>query len=174
MRHLDLSGTKVRDLSPLAGSAVRGLELDGTPFTNLLQLAALPLEKLDLSGTDIRDISPLGELPLQVLYLNDTDVSDLGPLRFMLLGDRLELANTQVRDISVLRGKPLRVLRLDDCMQLRDVAPLADCRELEELYIRHIPRDIAFLRELPKLREINGKPAAEFWREYDARQAAQE
>ena len=87
--------------------------------------------------------------------------------------ERLYLDGTPIKDISVLRGKPLKFLYLMRCAQLRDLSPLEDCRDLEELSLPPNHGDIEFLRQLPRLKKLGydwpPPPAADFWREYDAR-----
>jgi hypothetical protein len=52
-----------------------------------------------------------------------------------------------VRDLTPLQGMPLTWLNLRNC-----------------------PADPAPVRRIKTLKTITGKPAEEFWREYDARQ----
>jgi hypothetical protein len=90
-------------------------------------------------------------MPLEILYCNDTPVADLAPLQGMKL-TTLGLKGTKVTDLSVLRGMPLKIL---------------SCNFQAE-------RDAAILRSITTLEQINGKSAAAFWKEVDAKPAAQE
>jgi Leucine-rich repeat (LRR) protein len=170
---VNLSRTKVSlDLSPITNAPIRALRLDTTPFTNVAQIAALQIDDLNLIDTPVADLSALSRLRLIYLSLDETRVVDLRPLEFMPL-ERLGLAGTPIKDISVLRGKHLKVLYLARCAQLRDLSPLGDCRDLEELSLPLNHGDIEFLRQLPRLKNLGydspPPPAADFWREYDAR-----
>ena len=66
------------DLAP----QVTNLDLRGTRVSDLTPLAALTsLQRLDLGGTRVSDVTPLAALAsLQSLYLAGTRVSDLTPL----------------------------------------------------------------------------------------------
>jgi hypothetical protein len=87
-------------------------------------------------------------MPLQTLYCGQTKVRDLTPLKGMKL-TLLNLDLTQISDLSPLAGMPLK-----------------------ELQIRPFPAgpDAEILRSITTLEQINGKPAAEFWREVSAAQ----
>ena len=81
---LNLGGTTVSDLSPLADlTALQTLKLSGTAVRNLSSLAALTtLQTLWLNNTAVSDLSPLAPLTaLQTLRLNDTAVRDLSPVQ---------------------------------------------------------------------------------------------
>jgi hypothetical protein len=82
---LDLSGTGVTDLGPLAG------------FSGL--------ERLDLSSTGVTDLGPLAELSdLEWLDLSNTGVTDLGPLAKLSVLEDLFLRNFVLDDDVVLGG----------------------------------------------------------------------
>ena len=102
--------------------------------------------------TRVADLSPLQGMPLEELHLNGTPAGDLTPLR----------------------GMPLRTLELPD--NSRDLTPLADCRQLECVTVRSQCPGIELLRSLPNLKQIGPDmsqllPAAEFWKQYDAKKA---
>jgi hypothetical protein len=81
--NLDLSGTDLRDLSPLVGlAALRALSCSETQVIDLAPLAGLTaLEVLGCSGTRVSDISPLAGLTsLARLDLRRTEVWDFSPL----------------------------------------------------------------------------------------------
>ena len=105
---LDLSGTKIADLAPLAGMPLGELNLLGcgeiADFAPLRELRSLT--SLELGRTRIGDLSPLRGLPLVELRLASTRVSDISPLRGMPLKE-LVLWNTHVTDFSPLAGMPL-------------------------------------------------------------------
>lgn len=101
----DLGGTRVSDLTPLAGQALRKLDLRGTDVTDLSPVASHPIEELYVEATPITDIGPVAEMPLSIAYFSQTDVSD----------------------ISALAGKSFRELNLVDT-NVVDLKPLADCQ----------------------------------------------
>jgi Leucine-rich repeat (LRR) protein len=107
IRLLDLSGTGVRDLGPLAAlTGLQGLYLNSTAVTDLGPLAALTaLRSLDLDGTGVKDLGPLAALTeLQELDLDNTRVTNLGPLAALRGLIILYLANTGVTDLGPLEG----------------------------------------------------------------------
>ena len=125
----------------------------------LTPLTGLRLEQLSLSGCrTLRDLAPLRGMPLQTLNLSRTAVADLEPLV----------------------ESPLRELNLEGCANLGDLKPLMKIATLESLLLPMQSKDIEFLRSLPSLQRIDTvwgtatgvvKPAAVFWKEYDAKKA---
>ena len=69
-------------------------------------------------------------------------------------------------DITVLQGMPLKRLRLD-VTKVTDISVLKGM-PLEDLILPERATDIEFLRKIPTLQRINEKPAAQFWKEFDA------
>ena len=78
-------------------------------------------------------------------------MADLSPLKGMKL-EELHCDRTKVTDLSVLRGMPPKVLICDFKAE----------------------RDAALLRSIKTLERINDKPAAEFWKEVDAKAGAKQ
>jgi hypothetical protein len=171
LRVLWLGGTSITD----AGLAVlkdcknlTGLDLTGTSITDD-GLAVLKdcknLKWLSCEQTAVSDLSPLRGIALEALNIAFTRVTDLAPLRGMPL-QRLSL--TGVTDLSPLRGMPLQALDLRS-------TPLSDPTPLQGLPLKEIvcdfepKRDAEKLRSLRSLEKINGKPAAEFWKEVDGK-----
>ena len=183
---LDLSETKVTDLTPLAGAplavlnatgaseltsiaALRGMSLSELHLarTKVADLSPLrdmrTLEKLHLKAAPVSDLSPLQGLRLRFVDLADCPVSDLGPLRGAPV-EEIVLANTRVADLSPLAGMPLRSLEL--CY-----APVIDFRPLAGLPLEvgnfegNRLNDLAVLRGMP-LRELS------LWHCVDARNYA--
>ena len=84
---LFLNGTKVRDITALAG--LRNLE------------------QLYLGRTQVQDISALaGLVSLKELYLNDSQVKDISPLAALVTLEHLSLSGIRVHGISALAGLP--------------------------------------------------------------------
>ncbi len=151
-------------------------------IANLDPLAGLPVSELTAHGNPITELGPLRGLPLRTLSLDGLPVSDLAPLKDLPLR-KLTLSNTGVTDLSPLRDLKLVTLVLDRNTQKIDLAPLAGMTTLEDLVLPENPQNLELLRKL-NLKFISSKwggvtakgstnPAAEFWKSYDAEQAAQ-
>ncbi len=171
---LDLSDTKVTDLSPLAGaplaaldlseckeltdlSALRGfvlLELNvrGTRVADLTPLREMhSLEKLELSDSKVADLAALSALRLKSLNFRNCPVSDLTPIRMMRL-EEIILRDTRVADLSPLLGMPIKSIDLAFAPVL-DFSPLAQL-PLEKCYLQsNRITDLAVLRGRP-LKEL--------------------
>lgn len=139
------AGNNLADLSPLKGMKLKHLSFAFTQVADLSPLESMPLETLGIITSPVVDLSPLRGASLINLACFDTFVKDLSPLRGMPI-DFLEVHLNQVTDHSPLRGMPLAHLR---------------CDFLPE-------RDGDDLRSIKTLRNINGKPAVEFWKAVDA------
>jgi formylglycine-generating enzyme required for sulfatase activity/serine/threonine protein kinase/tetratricopeptide (TPR) repeat protein len=144
-----------------------------SPIRALTGLRFLSLE-LDVGDKRYKgkfsDLSPLRDLPLVTLRFNSANVSDLSLLKDLPLKD-LFCAGSGVRDLSPLRGKPLNIL---DCKQTRvndndvigqNLEVLYTLKDLEIIFIDVTPKNEETLRSLKRLKSINGKPAADFWKE---------
>jgi len=108
----------------------------------------MPLQTLICSDTPTVDLLPLKELPtLSIFRCNATDVSDLSPLTGKAL-HVLQCDYTKVADLTPLKGLPLTELQCDFTPE----------------------RDSEILRSITTLETINGKPAAEFWKEVEEKQ----
>jgi serine/threonine protein kinase/Leucine-rich repeat (LRR) protein len=146
---LDLSGTRIANIVPLAEMPLAALNLgncrhviDFTPLQNFRSLVELNLE-----STKITDLAPLRGLPLTDLRLSETEIFDLQPLRGMKL-KTLVLRNTRVADLSALKSMPLAYFSTAGIPAM-DYSPLAGA-PLKECYIQNSPlRDLSFLRHSP-------------------------
>jgi hypothetical protein len=152
MRDLSLSNTRVSDLSPLAGlTRLRTLRLDNTQVIDLSPLAGmLGLEALLLSKTQVSDVCPIaGMTGMKTLLLDNTQVNDLFPLAGMAGMRDLSLSNTRVSDLSPLAGLTgMRELLLDNT-QVSDLSPLAGMWGLATLWLDNTQvRDLRPLRRL--------------------------
>lgn len=136
LEDLTLSSTRVTDLSPLAGmSSLRNLTLALAPVSDLSPLASLTgLEELYLSRTNVRDLSPLAGLDgLRDLSLNRTPVTDLSPLMGLVGLRSLSINSTTVTDLTPLAGlASLRSLSLAGT-PATDIYPLGGLHQLERL-----------------------------------------
>jgi serine/threonine protein kinase len=186
---LDCRGTldrrgKIADLSPLRGLSLGVLHVEDNPVSDLSPVRGMPLRDLGLFRTQVEDLEPLRGMPLKSLGIGHTDVSDLSPLAGMAL-THLYCDGAPVSDLSPLRGMPLEVLyipltRVSDLSPLRgmslieasfDGTPVTDLSPLKGMPLKSIrcafqpERDTDILRSLKTLETINGKPAADFWKE---------
>ena len=137
---------RLADLSPLKDMKLTSLECQSTAVSDLSPLTGMPLSELHCDHTKVSDLSPLKDMKLTSLYCNNTKVSDLSPLKDMKLTS-LWCHYTPVTDLSPLRGMPLITLSCDFKPE----------------------RDAEILRSLTRLETINGKPAADFWKDVDAK-----
>ena len=140
---------------------------DITPVRALSGLKALGCEASNYHKGRLADLSPLKGMPLGHLSCGNTPVSDLSPLKGMPLTD-LNCAFTPVSDLSPLKGMKLTQLYCDHT-KVSDLSPLKGM-PLKELNCDFKPeRDAEILRSIKTLKTINDKPAAEFWKDRDAK-----
>ena len=150
-------------------------------FSGLPLPAILPFFKtrpvivtgLTLDGVDIPDLSMLQGMKLTQLSLKGCkNIPDLAPLAGMSL-QRLNLSGTAIRDLTPLANMPLVELILTDCTKLTDLTPLRETRHLETLLLPSQAREIGFLRNIKSLKYVSYRdltqPAADFWKERDAK-----
>jgi len=119
-------------------------------------------------GTRVSDLSPLKNTPVKWLYVNFSKVSDLSALKGMQLV-AICFEGTNVSDLSPLQG--MKLVHFDGvATKVSDLSPLKDM-PLTHLGCDFKPdRDTEILRSIKSLEVINGKPAAEFWKEVEERQ----
>jgi len=192
LMRLNLSGTKVGDLSALQGLPLEWLYLEGAPVFEISPLRGMPLEILNLRGTRVADLSPLAGMPLTWLDASNIPADDYSPLA----GAPLEFFMTQhspIRDLSFLEGSPIRTLALSECHEALGYAVLEGLESLNLLVLpnsfRSLPKEelaaIARLRKSPTLKSIDtaqrrgrskrgsswnietSQPADEFWKQWD-------
>ena len=82
------------------------------------------------------------------------------------------LLDSPVSTVEPLRGMSLRNLDLRECVNLSNLSPLADCKELEQLWIPVQCRDVDYLRSLPNLKILSNSDqntyVDDFWKQHDA------
>ncbi len=140
---LEVWGFQGDDLSPLQGMPLKQLICGGAKGKlDLTQLHGLPLKFLCVNDRTVEDLTPLIGMPLESLLIERTPVKDLSPLRGMKLKS-LELSGSKVDDLSVIEGMPLEQLTVN---------PLSD-------------KDRKLVHAIPTLKQINRKPAADYWKE---------
>ncbi|MBE7496559.1 MAG: protein kinase [Verrucomicrobiaceae bacterium] len=152
---LDLEGTQITDLAPLAGMPLGKLVLWNcrqiADFTLLREFRSLTY--LDLDGTQIADLSILRELPLETLHIGGTKVSDLAPLRGMKLKTLGIYGCRLVSDLSPLVGMPLSEFYAKQLANGTDFSPLKTL-PLEKCIISEASvSDLSFLASVP-LKEL--------------------
>ncbi|HTU21870.1 MAG TPA: protein kinase [Gemmataceae bacterium] len=169
LTHLWCGHTKVSSLSPLKELRLTYLYCGDTLVSDLSPLKGMPLTHLDFRGAHVSDLSPLKGMLLTYLKCIATEVSDLSPLKGMPL-EHLDCRWTKVSDLTPLKGMPLTKLECQDA-KVSDLSVLKDL-SLKGLWCDFKPeRDSAILRSIKTLETINDKPAAEFWKEVDAKAA---
>lgn len=141
----------VEDITPLAGMPIQELIIYGCPVKDLTVLKGMPLKSLRIGETNVADFSPLKGLPLTHLSLYASEVSDLAPLEGMLLEslDIQVIGSGKISDLTPLKGMKLKHLEFDEDTVIRGMN---------------------VIRSMKSLEEINGMPADEFWKKYDADQ----
>ena len=171
-----IEGSKVSDLSPIAGLAqLKALDIDSIDSPSVIHdakqlsrlvnltflalhgvedltpLAGLPkLEQLFVSHSNIRDLSPLAGLTkLEHVYLPGGDISDLTPLAGLTELEELHLHRNSISDISPIAGLT-GLNRLDlGFNAISDVSPLAGLTNLKWLSVAD--NDISDVTPLARL-----------------------
>jgi internalin A len=159
LQDLDLSGTGVKNLAPIAGlRELQSLDLSNTPVQDLSPLAQLrKLQTLILSRSAVTDVSPLkGLRALQTLVFFGADLTDLRSLAGLEGLQNLHLSELQAGDLSALAGlRCLQELGLSGTA-VRDISPLAGLYGLQHLQLQGTSvEDISPLRGLQALRHLN-------------------
>ncbi len=138
LRHLDLYGNAVTDLSPLddlIGLQMLSVAHNGIGDDAFATISLLTgLEVLSLAGNPLDDLSPLANLSgLRVLDLTSTTVEDILPLQGLSQLEGLYLGDNGIDDANALGGMPyLRWLLLTD-NAIEDISPLTVLTELDFL-----------------------------------------
>ena len=174
LRMLDCPGSapgkgQLADLSPLRNLELDYLDCNNTQVSDLSPLKNMNLTYLHCDRTRVSDLSPLKEMKLSYLDCSDTPVSDLSPLKDMKM-TQLDCEGTRVSDLSPLKDMKMTLLYCDRT-PVTDLSPLREM-PLQKLRCVFKPeRDAEILRSIKTLVTINGKPAAEFWKDVDAQLA---
>jgi len=174
--YLTIEETKVSDLTPVIGMRLREIYAGGSQISDLGPLHGMPLRVLAVQRcANVRDLSPVAGTPLVYCQISETAVSDLSPLkgcpvRTLIISktpvttidpvagipcedfDSREARN--LVDISPVRTMKLKRANLENCDALHDVSALADCPDLQEVFLPHDAKNAALLRPLVKLRKI--------------------
>jgi len=164
LRDLEINGTSVSDLSPLANSRLRHLSFRNTNVSDVTPLAKLggELWRVDGSYSKVSSIDalvacqdlislcfdgcPITEIkePFACTYLHElslagTQVSDLSAFSDCNHLERLNLRGVKLSDMSWLNSQCRETLTALDLGQTglnaQDVSWVASCRDLEELVL---------------------------------------
>ena len=159
LSELGLAGLGVHDIRPLTGLTLRRLDLSGNRISNLEPLAGTKdLLYLNLDNNRVSDISALAGLTnLRTLLLNDNAIIDIAPLAGLVLLWELELARngpiSDIRPLERLVGLWSLDLRSNE---ISDVSPLATMTGLSNLLLSgNTIADISPLAELVGLRQLH-------------------
>ena len=129
LKELDLSGTPIADLSPLAGlTRLERLNLSLTEIFDLERLAGLVnLQQLNLSWNQLNDLTALaGLIQLKELNLRGNQISDITPLANLIRIDKLYLNSNLIVDLKPLANlTQIDKLYLDSNL-IVDLKPLVD------------------------------------------------
>ena len=158
LQWLNLSETAVSDLSPISNlTDLELLFLSGTSVSDLsLLLKLTALESLFLSRTSVSDITPISRLTaLEYLHLSGTSVSDITPLSKLTKLQSLSLMYTAVSDLTPLANLT-GLYHLDlDRTQITNLSPLSNLTALESLDLSGTSvSDLSPLSKFTKLRSL--------------------
>ena len=159
VKNLDLSGTRVRNISVLSGlTSLTNLGLSETDVSDISALSGLTaLTNLDLGSTQVKNISALSGLTaLTNLDLRDTEVKDISALSGLTALTNLDLRGTKVEDISALGGLTA-LTNLDFAStQVSDISALSGLTCLKKLYLSETDvSDISALSGLTALTNLD-------------------
>ena len=149
LSELDISGTPIKDLSPLkgTGSSLNSLKAAGTSVEDITPLENAWLNHLDLSGTLVKDLTILNEMRgLSDLDISDTPVVALPEFPTIENLEALKLANTSIQELSFLdRALDLKELDISG-------TPIGDISGVTE-DLRTLKANDTPLKSLPVLRK---------------------
>lgn len=165
VRVLDLSNSRVRNLSPLHElHALDTLALNGARGIDSLEPVGhlTALRRLYLGNQPgLTDLRPLtGMVSLEKLYLGDCpDLADLSPLASLTNLEEINLLRcVSLTDLTPLAGlRRLDEISLGGCTGITDIRPLGGLSELRHLSLAGCSNleDIDTLAILPNLERVN-------------------
>lgn len=110
LSRLDLSGNRIRDITPLKGLPLMSLNLDDNRISDLSPLRNMPLRQLSMEGNPVEDGSILGELPLTHLAIGGTAIRDMSPIECLESLELLRMDAAQFKTLDFFRFRKLRVV----------------------------------------------------------------
>lgn len=133
-----VAGTRDCDRLVTNLSHAKQLDLSGTGITDLAPLADLrQLKTLVLSRNYVRDLTPLMRLnQLESLVIRGSRVGDLTPLANLTALRSIVIEDSKISDLSPLRGlRQLGTVSIAGNWEIQDLSPLAVLNELTHLNI---------------------------------------
>ena len=170
VRFLESRGIHAKQIV-IGNSGKIELDLSGSKISNLTLVVGMPLESLNLSGCPISDLGPLREMCLlRRLNVSNTVVADLSPLKGIQLHE-LRISKTRVSDLEPLRNMPLQMLSIVKT-DVRDLSPIKDM-QIERIYFSADADNsedfIQVLRNMKTLICINAYGyVTNFWEDFDS------
>ena len=175
-------------------------DMRGLPRKNVHPLRALPIKSLNAFDSPVADFSPLAATPLRTLSLggpkhqkdrirHEGTGEDFRSLARLTTLQHLSIAYTDLTSLEPFVGLKLQSLLIPGTL-VTDVRPLLEIPTLQSVVLPYTVRNVEVLRGHPGLKYIiygvqpmprkldNAFPhqprwtAAQFWADYDARQAA--
>ena len=89
LRKLDLSSTKVKDLTPLAALSIEELNISNTEVVDLEPIRKLPIRMLSFVNTDVRDLSPLESMPIETVFFSTNKI--VGKVNLRILQEKASI-----------------------------------------------------------------------------------
>src|SRR6185503_16148946 len=188
LEKLDMTASKVTDLSALGALRLKSISFRGCAVSDLTPLGKMRLEEMNLRDTRVAELSPLVGMTIKSIDLSMAPVLDFSPLSQFPL-EKCYLLRNRIADLSVLRGKPLKELQLWGCTDARNYAVLSEIKTLEFLQLpfgyRNLPEAeyaaIGALRNHPTLRQLGSEIMSTmrnaattskdlFWQDWDREQ----
>ena len=159
LTHLNLNGSTVADLTPIAGLRnLISLRLYSNQLSSLTPLEDLTsLKSLDLSANRISDITSLkGLTNLVELFIQLNEIQDVTPLKGMTNLETLYLSENNVEDITALEGLTNLTRLYLQANSIQDITPLKGMTNLETLYLTNNDiEDITALEGLTNLKYLH-------------------
>ncbi len=153
---LDISGTRVKNLTPLANVRLRHVEMSGipAPAESFEVLRGKSLARGNFNDTSLGDLSIFAGMAVVDLYLARVAVEDFSPLQELPLR-RLSLTGTAIQDLSPLAAKELEFLDLS-FTRVGSLAPLRSLGTRVQTLFLHGCNGMDDWKELAKIRGLSG------------------
>ena len=152
IRHLNIAKTKVPNLEVLRlMPQVQRLNVSHTKISDLSPIVHCDLYMLNIAHTQVSDLRPLQSLYLEELHIQHTLVEDLTPLQEMQL-KRIRISPARLNEgIEVLRGmNSLEFIAVDDG-PFQSVLEFWEIRDMQERELNELEQDMQ-----PKDSEVEG------------------
>jgi Leucine-rich repeat (LRR) protein len=157
MRHLNVAGTRISSLTGCPTEVLNFININGTKVSDLAPLAtAKGLVTVEISHIPIQSLQPLRDaVYIESLNLRQTNVSDLKILSNKPRLMKLIISETNVSDLAPIGSlKELQVLRFNKT-KIASLQPITNSQSLVELEFSDTPikdlKPIGFLKNVQKL-----------------------